>query len=184
MNTTLNACQHVMLNLETMGTGPNAAIVAIGAVAFDLERAHIDPNIFYLQVCMDSATKCGGVIDAATVLCWLRQSDEARQELTERPSVHIIHALYEFSAWMKAHTADPKVWGNGASFDNVILRATYERAGLTPPWHWWNDRCYRTAKAMHPHVRSERSRTGLHALDARTQTQHLLSMLSVEEAHE
>ena len=31
----------IMLDLETMGTGPNAAIVAIGAVAFDLQARHL-----------------------------------------------------------------------------------------------------------------------------------------------
>ena len=31
----------IMLDLETMGTGPNAAIVAIGAVAFDLQAGTI-----------------------------------------------------------------------------------------------------------------------------------------------
>ena len=31
----------IMLDLETMGTGPAAAIVAIGAVAFDLDRKSV-----------------------------------------------------------------------------------------------------------------------------------------------
>ena len=30
--------KHIMLDLEAMGTGPNAAIVAIGAVEFELTK--------------------------------------------------------------------------------------------------------------------------------------------------
>ncbi|HHB9818735.1 TPA: 3'-5' exonuclease, partial [Salmonella enterica] len=37
-----------------------------------------------------------------------------------------------------------KVWGNGATFDNVILRGAYERAGKICPWPFWNDHDVRT----------------------------------------
>ncbi len=37
-----------------------------------------------------------------------------------------------------------KVWGNGATFDNVILRGAYERAGRICPWEFWNDHDVRT----------------------------------------
>ncbi|MES3575777.1 3'-5' exonuclease [Enterobacter cloacae] len=37
-----------------------------------------------------------------------------------------------------------KVWGNGATFDNVILRGAYERAGHICPWAFWNDHDVRT----------------------------------------
>ena len=39
----------VMLDLETMGTGPDAAIVAIGAIAFDVHTRTIGPS-FYIPV--------------------------------------------------------------------------------------------------------------------------------------
>ncbi|MEM8467778.1 3'-5' exonuclease, partial [Morganella morganii] len=37
-----------------------------------------------------------------------------------------------------------QVWGNGSSFDNVILRSAYENCGITPFWKHWNDRDVRT----------------------------------------
>jgi exodeoxyribonuclease VIII len=36
------------------------------------------------------------------------------------------------------------MFGNGASFDNVILGEAYKRCGLKVPWNFWNDRCLRT----------------------------------------
>ncbi|MDE9484396.1 3'-5' exonuclease, partial [Xenorhabdus bovienii] len=35
-------------------------------------------------------------------------------------------------------------WGNGSSFDNVILRNFYERANYRVPWRWYADRDVRT----------------------------------------
>lgn len=178
MNTPTKIYEHVMIDLETMGTDPNAAIVAIGAVAFDIEGGYVDPNSFYAQVSLSSATKLGGVIDPDTVMWWLKQGDAARKELSARPGEHIVDTLEELSAWMTFHTINPTVWGNGANFDNVILRTAYQRIAMAPPWHWWNDRCYRTVKALHPHIKLERSGTHHHALhDARTQAQHLIRML-------
>lgn len=37
-----------------------------------------------------------------------------------------------------------QVWGNGASFDCVILRNSYSLTGQPVPWQWWNDRDVRT----------------------------------------
>ncbi len=36
------------------------------------------------------------------------------------------------------------VWGNGANFDNTILRRSYERQGIPCPWRYYNDRDVRT----------------------------------------
>lgn len=41
----------------------------------------------------------------------------------------------------RAATSD---WGNGASFDCVILRNSYSLTGQPVPWQWWNDRDVRT----------------------------------------
>ncbi|EER9151029.1 exonuclease, partial [Escherichia coli] len=37
-----------------------------------------------------------------------------------------------------------QVWGNGANFDNTILRRSYERQGIPCPWRYSNDRDVRT----------------------------------------
>jgi len=104
----------VMLDLETMGTGPNAAIVAIGAVEFDLQTGTVGER-FYRVADLESSVECGGVIDASTVMWWLKQSDEARAALGA-PSENIAVVLRQFSEWMKdrADRDDVRVWGNGA----------------------------------------------------------------------
>lgn len=133
---------NVMLDLETMGTGPSSAIVAIGAVRFDPVAGKLGDE-FYRVVDLQSAVDDGGVIDPSTVLWWMKQSDEARREF-ERVGFPIRNALLDFAMFIQP---DDKVWGNGASFDNVILRSAYEHAGQPCPWKWYNDRCYRTVKS-------------------------------------
>lgn len=169
----------VMLDLETMGNGPQAAIIAIGAVEFDILTQQIGDR-FYTVIDLESAVACGGVMDASTVLWWLKQSDAARAEF-ERSGDHISVALQKFAGWMenRAKRDDVRVWGNGAAFDNVILASAYRRNGTTQPWQFWNDRCYRTIKAQHPTVTMERNGTHHNAVDdAESQARHLISMLT------
>lgn len=59
----------------------------------------------------------------------------------------LTHAISELSHFINRHSDNPKylkVWGNGATFDNVILRGAYERAGQVCPWQFWNDHDVRT----------------------------------------
>ena len=171
----------VMLDLETMGTSNDAAIVAIGAVEFDVVAGPIG-EVFYRTIDLSSAVAEGGVIDAATVMWWLRQSDAAREALYGRgDTLHIRQGLHEFAAWMSARGKDVKVWGNGAAFDNVILAQAYRRMGLPVPWQHWDDRCYRTVRALYPDIQMQR--TGVHhnaGDDAVSQAQHLLQILAAQ----
>ena len=163
---------HIMIDLETMGTRPNAPIVSIGAVTFN--AAGIGSE-FYRNVDLKTSVAGGGVIDPSTLMWWLRQDAPAREALTDEEGVAITYALDDLSKFL-AFGIDG-VWGNGASFDNVILSETYTRAGMQCPWPFWKDKCYRTVKGMYPDVTLERSGTHHNALDdARTQAEHLIAM--------
>ncbi|MBD1582782.1 3'-5' exonuclease [Pseudoalteromonas sp. S16_S37] len=135
---------NVMLDLETMGQGSNAAIVAIGAVFFDPITGEIGDS-FYKKIALEDAVKFGD-IDASTVIWWLKQSDAARAEITSDDTNVLREALYAFSDWIGQieNIHDRVVWGNGASFDNVILSNAYKAIKSTKPWRFWNDRDVRT----------------------------------------
>jgi hypothetical protein len=168
---------NIMLDLETMGRGPNAAITAVGAVYFDPETGKLGET-FYRTVDLESSVKAGGVVDAATVLWWIRQSTAA-QAMYATAGEHISTVLIQFAEFCeRGDDASPNVWGNGASFDNVILRSAYDRAGIACPWEFWSDRCYRTMRAMLPQVDAERSGTYHNALDdATTQARVLMAAM-------
>ena len=166
---------HVMIDLETMGTRPNAPIIAIGAVMFD-GNGTIEE--FYVNIDLESAVDDShAVVDPKTVLWWMEQGGEARAAL-RGDKKKVLTALYEFRDWLKP--VEPEgVWGNGASFDNIILSETYRRLNLAPPWPFWADRCYRTMKNMYPHIQMDRSGVHHNALDdAKSQANHLIKIWS------
>lgn len=137
---------HVMLDLETMGQGNNAAIVAIGAVFFEPTTGEIGAS-FYQKIDLKSSAVYSE-IDASTVLWWLQQSDEARAEITSEDTYSLPDALAEFSDWIEQieNFKARVVWGNGSSFDNVIIENAYKAVGFCKkPWAFWNDRDVRTA---------------------------------------
>lgn len=162
----------VMLDLETLGNKPGAVIVSVGAVKFGGGEI-IDS--FYERVDAESCVRLGLNMDVSTVLWWMKQNDEARKEITQ-PGVSIYEVLLRFSKWV--NDIDAEMWGNGASFDNVLLAAAYDKAYAMRPWKFFNDRCYRTVKNLHPEVPMNRGGVHHNALDdAKSQALHLMAML-------
>lgn len=138
---------HVMVDLETMGKKHNAPIVAIGAVVFDPATGSIGES-FYKVVCLESSVNWGAVIDPSTVIWWLRQSSEARSAIVNDDAIPLHDALLQFREFVSDNVAGgskkAQVWGNGASFDNSILRSSYDCIAEDYPWEYWNDRDVRT----------------------------------------
>lgn len=138
---------HVMVDLETMGKKHNAPIVAIGAVFFDPATGSIGES-FYKVVCLESSVNWGAVIDPSTVIWWLKQSSEARSAIVNDDAIPLQDALLQFREFVSDNVAGgskkAQVWGNGASFDNSILRSSYDCIAEDYPWEYWNDRDVRT----------------------------------------
>ena len=138
---------HVMVDLETMGKKHNAPIVAIGAVVFDPATGSIGGS-FYKVVCLESSVNWGAVIDPSTVIWWLKQSSEARSAIVNDDAIPLQDALLQFREFVSDNVAGgskkAQVWGNGASFDNSILRSSYDCIAEDYPWEYWNDRDVRT----------------------------------------
>lgn len=137
---------NLMIDLETMGTKPNAPIVSIGAVFFDPSSGELGPE-FYQVVTLKSSVDGGAVPDPETIMWWMQQSEEARLAICDKESaVSIATALSGLACFIRDNTNPDKVqvWGNGATFDNVILRASYERERIPCPWIFPNDRDVRT----------------------------------------
>lgn len=136
----------LMIDLETMGNRPNAPIVAIGAVFFNPMTSELGP-LFYTPVNLASELAAGAVPDGDTINWWLKQSSEARAAITGDEAKPIAEALDALTNLVTRSCEQPrhlKVWGNGAGFDNVILRGAYERCSMVPCWNWFNDRDVRT----------------------------------------
>lgn len=136
---------NIMLDLETMGNGNNAAIIAIGAVKFDAKGIN---ERWYEVVSLQSSINVGLEVDSSTIMWWMKQSDDARAQF-EKEGMELRNALIDFSQFVGN---DPIMWGNGAAFDNAILSNAYRKSRLDQPWSFRNDRCYRTIKNLYPNI--------------------------------
>lgn len=168
----------VMIDTETMGTRPDAPVIALGAVSFDLRNLTMGER-FYRVIDLKSSVDLGSRIDPGTVLWWMEQSDDARKALL-RKGENVSRVLLDFAQWLDIHAVEKKartIWACGTDFDCVLLSEHYIKAGIETPWMYWGKACYRTIRDRYPNVEPE-PRTGLHnALDdAVFQTEHLFKI--------
>lgn len=166
----------IMLDLETMSTKSNASIIAIGAVAFNENGITSE---FYKEISLKSCADKGLDIDANTVTWWLNQSKEAQSKFFKNEeAIPLEEALKMFSEWFEFQGGST-IWGNGATFDNVILRNACEVCGVDYPVKFWNDMCYRTVKSLNPDIDFKRVGVYHYALDdAKSQALHLIDILN------
>ncbi|EOZ6513901.1 3'-5' exoribonuclease [Escherichia coli] len=138
---TSRTCDHLMIDLETMGKNPDAPIISIGAIFFDPQTGDMGPE-FSKTIDLETA---GGVIDRDTIKWWLKQSREAQSAIMT-DEIPLDDALLQLREFIDENSGEffVQVWGNGANFDNTILRRSYERQGIPCPWRYYNDRDVRT----------------------------------------
>lgn len=141
--------KHAMIDLETMGTTPGAAIVSIGVVIFDPRFGKVDKeNTFYRELDWQTQKRH---IDNETWKWWGRQSDLAKGGLHGLEDLDdVLVELIDFLP------SDVKVWGNGATFDISMLEDAYRQFNTDCPWKFYNVRDCRTIKDIY-----ESSRGGL-----------------------
>jgi 3'-5' exoribonuclease Rv2179c-like domain len=151
---------NVMVDLETLDDRETAAIASIGAVRFSLDELRMAAPEFYRLVDTADCQRLGLTIGAATVKWWMGQPDEARAalykcrvpfanaEIELGPDL-LAKALSDFNKFV-AEVPGTRVWGNGATFDNMILRNAYRACGLRPAWGFRDDLCYRTVRRLFP----------------------------------
>ncbi|HFV5472673.1 TPA: 3'-5' exoribonuclease [Escherichia coli] len=141
ITSTSRTCDHLMIDLETMGKNPDAPIISIGAIFFDPQTGDMGPE-FSKTIDLETA---GGVIDRDTIKWWLKQSREAQSAIMT-DEIPLDDALLQLREFIDENSGEffVQVWGNGANFDNTILRRSYERQGIPSPWRYYNDRDVRT----------------------------------------
>ncbi|EPT4763356.1 RecE family exodeoxyribonuclease, partial [Escherichia coli] len=77
ITSTSRTCDHLMIDLKTMGKNPDAPIISIGAIFFDPQTGDMGPE-FSKTIDLETA---GGVIDRDTIKRWLKQSREAQSAI-------------------------------------------------------------------------------------------------------
>lgn len=142
-----------MIDVETMGTKPNSPIVSFGAVQFNV-KGEIG-NSIYRVIDLGSILEFPEFqISADTLYWWLAQEDAARLELVKDGNrENVVDAMHQLETFLLkiGNPGSLRLWGNGPTFDNAMIRYTYETVTKRKfPIPFWNDRCVRTIKGFIP----------------------------------
>ena len=140
----------VMLDLETIGTGANAAVLSVSAVIFSLSSGQRFSE-FEEFVDLEGQMAKGATIDSSTFLWWLAQEKQAQalvlsgQERTLPPSI----VATMFCQWLKVNLSKKEMtsislWGNGITADNTWLRNMFAREEVPFPLSFRQDTDMRT----------------------------------------
>jgi len=139
-----------MVDIETVGTGTNARITQIGAVAFDFNEGVLEAHEL-LQMddrCFNAALLPyeGATQDAGAMKFWADPAQaEALAEIKRMPHVGVDAALSEFtkfcSTWLRSRG---KMWAKPPQFDLRIIRETYALRGTDHPWAYNQEHDLRT----------------------------------------
>lgn len=149
-------CNHIMLDLETLSTRKDAAIIQIAALAFDPETGELGKSF---NAYVNNST---GHVSVPTVGWWLQQlhAPKIGAEVAGAEAVSENDACRAFREWMLAHTdvcpdlpnggAEYAIWSHGATFDIVVLENACARIGISKPWSYRVERDTRTLYALAP----------------------------------
>ncbi len=150
----------IMLDLETMDTGPYSAILSIGAVRFNLETGKMG-GTFYRNIYLKSCTDLGMTLSADTIMWWMKQSDEARKAFNTSANNSLRDVCEDFTMYVNNVKATSlkkvSLWGNGASFDNVIIRNAYDKLSYRFPLPFYADCDVRTIMKIAPKIEKKDS---------------------------
>ena len=154
---------HIMIDIETLSTAPNALVLSVGMVLFD------ETNIFdevYIKNRISTAT---GDVSRDTAIWWMSQNDEARKAITEHqkgitemPEYSLVREIRDLLCAYPVKT----IWSQG-SFDqniieNLMLRNGVDKTQL-PEYYKWRD--LRTVRKLLPIENEVKAKVAHNALD-------------------
>ena len=133
--------QHVMIDLETLGTRPGCVILEMAAVGFD--EAGGEYEVYESGIIeLVSATAKGLHVDAETLQWWSDKSALTSLLNGKRNFKVEVGNLIEFVGEILADKGS--VWCWGGSFDFPVLKDAIWRCDGAVPWEHWQERCART----------------------------------------
>ena len=136
----------LMIDIETVGTGPEACILTIAAQAFDpFTRGYYNQQ-YYARIDIDSQE--GRNIEQGTIDWWATQPTAAREEaFAEESRIPLKQSLEELG---KLIWHSKRIWANGPTFDMNILEHAYKSYSIPLPWKFYVVRDARTVYGLCP----------------------------------
>lgn len=137
---------NVMIDIETLSTKSDAAVLSIGLAAFD-DRQVVDTHGIAIN-----PEQIFGQIDVDTVRWWMRQ-ENAAASYSMNGKINQSAAWVQFESFLQRHLhITGEVWARGPQFDCVILGEWLKGLktrnlvanGTRMPWKYSQERDVRT----------------------------------------
>jgi DNA polymerase III epsilon subunit-like protein len=154
---------HITLDLETLGNGPTAPIVQIGAIAWNEDTVldEFQATIEYDNSIIPSDFK----VDQRTLGWWFQQEKNAQWDVfnSEAYRLPVREAVANLLDWWKGKSTF-QVWTH-ATFDMPILRHLLDVYEVPVPWDYHNLRDIRTLNYLVGDVEVEKNNNKHNAID-------------------
>lgn len=128
----------ISIDLETVSTRPDAAIVSVGAVCFDRRTGELGPE-FHL-VC-DWKADAKGHVHQGTLEWWRNQDPNEVVFSNSIERYPLAKVLRELVVFAEVHSSPLTFWWQRGNMDQVWLDHAFERCFMDTPWRFaqWMD---------------------------------------------
>ena len=133
---------HLMIDLETLATSPDAAILTIGACKFNPHGTDIH-STYYERIILETQEGYERVINEDT-LSWWSQQDKQIQEDAFGEGEDRIHLKDAMKKLYTFGLGTSNVWSHGSIFDVVIVEDVCRSLQQAVTWKFWEVRDTRT----------------------------------------
>ena len=133
---------HLMIDLETLATSPDAALLTIGACKFNPHGADIH-STYYERIILETQEGYDRVINEDTLSWWSQQDKQIQEDAFGEGEDRIdlkdaMKKLYTFGL------GTSNVWSHGSIFDVVIVEDVCRSFQQAVTWKFWEVRDTRT----------------------------------------
>ena len=162
----------VMIDIESASTEPNALILSIGLVKFNMFTGCssnlsceilIDVSEFFeftqdenhtqTTISYKTGTSSPYHIARDTITWWNTQSNQTRQHtFCNGQRVNISDALHQINTFCSTDetTKIERFWAQGINFDPVVLEFAFKQNSIKPCWSYYQWRDSRTVSSLVP----------------------------------
>lgn len=137
----------VMIDIETLSTVTDAAILSIAAVKFDpFNPTEQNYEEFQCFIDIEDCKAKGLTISEDTMAWWETQPPEVKKlNFESEPRLKLSDALSQLTSFCRGVK---RYWCQGMNFDPVVLESAYKRVDMKPEWKFWEWRDSRTVSRL------------------------------------
>ena len=154
---------HVMLDIETLATTPDAVVMSVGVVKFD-PHTGTPYNKTLWRPDIDEQTERDRHVSESTLEWWAKLPQHIQDDaFSEDSRIPVTEFMKELNRYCVG--AD-KIWCQGPQFDMLILENLYIQWGHHFGWQFWQVMDCRTLFQLMPVDPRKAIQQDLHSADA------------------